>query len=454
VTVCARPDERGWQVLVADTGVGIPAAERRAVFDVFSKQHPHIKLVRASGLRIQGPAAESGILLAYAGGTAPDVVYVNFRQLQNYVGQGFLRPLDDLIAQNPEVLERVQPRVKEVLNVNGHLYSIPWAQYVQALYYRKDLFRAAGLDPNKPPATWEAFYQAARALTDQEKGQWGFAFSQGGESYYWINFLWQAGGEVALKNPGGVYLAAFNTAAGKEALEFYRRLINGEWTDKNGRRWKGVATRTTTLKQDISAGKIGMWFAYQSDDIANMNQYDLNPSLLGITAMPRGPSGQTANEINAGMWGINAAVKDPKQVAACWEFIRFMASEEASRARVRAYVENGLGSLVNPIELKKFGYTEYLSPAQEPWMRANQELFAHGKPEPSGPNMQFIYTLVNEPLDRALLYPDRPAEELLNESVAKINTKLLNYTPPAEMHASRQEEIEAVEAPPDPSTIG
>src|SRR5919199_3764977 len=72
---------------------------RRAVFDAFSKTHPGIKLVRWGGLRIQGPASESGILLAYAGGTAPDVVYVNFRQLRNYVGQGFLRPLDDLVAR-------------------------------------------------------------------------------------------------------------------------------------------------------------------------------------------------------------------------------------------------------------------------------------------------------------------------------------------------------------------
>ena len=34
----------------------------------------------------------------------------------------------------------------------------------------------------------------------------------------------------------------------------------------------------------------------------------------------------------------------------------------ASRVRTRAYVENGLGTLVNPVELKKFGYEEYLSP--------------------------------------------------------------------------------------------
>lgn len=410
---------------------------RRAVFDAFSKSHPRIKLVRWGGLRIQGPASESGILLAYAGGTAPDVVYVNFRQLRNYVGQGFLRPLDDLLRRNPDALDRVQPRVKDVLNVDGHVYSLPWAQYVQALYYRKDLFRAAGLDPNHPPANWEEFYTAARALTDQNRGQWGFAFEQGSESYYWINFLWQAGGEVAAPDKNGAYLAAFNTPEGARALQFYRRLLLAPWTDRSGKTWKGVATRTTTRRADISAGKVGMWFAYQSDDIANMNQFDLNPSLLGIAAMPKGPTGKSANEMNAGMWGINSSVKDARKIAACWEFLRFMASEEASRVRTRAYVENGLGTLVNPVELKKFGYEEYLSPAQRPWMRANEALFRNGKPEPSGPNMQFIYQLVNEPLDRALLYPDRRAEDLLDEAVAKINTKLLNYTPPREMARKR-----------------
>src|ERR1700709_1480897 len=85
----------------ANPAWGIPspnptsAAERarRVVFDVFSHRHPQIRLQRYTSLRIQGVAAESGILMAYAGGTAPDIVYVNLRQLRNYAGQGFLYPL-------------------------------------------------------------------------------------------------------------------------------------------------------------------------------------------------------------------------------------------------------------------------------------------------------------------------------------------------------------------------
>lgn len=423
---------------IPDRNATSPAERaRRTVFDAFSHKYPNIKLARYSSLALQGPAAESGILMAFAGGAAPDIVYVNFRQLRNYVGQGFLRPLNDLMAQNPDAMERVQPAIKKELDVDGQFYSVPYAQYVQALYYRKDLFRAAGLNPNQPPANWDEFYADCQALTDQEKGQWGFEFETGEEAYYWINFLWSAGGDIAREKPNGDYTAVFNSPEGKEALDYYRKLMLAPWTDKNGKQWKGVSTRTSTRRQDIVSGKVGMWFAYQSDDIANMNQFELNPSLIGIAPMPKGPSGKTANEMNAAMWGINSAVKDPAKLAACWTFLRFMASEEAAQIRTRAYVENGLGQLVNPSELHKWGYDEYITAAQKPWMKTNRDLFKTGKPEPNGPNMAFIYKLVNEPLDRALLYPDLSSQQILDEAVYKTNTKLLNYTPPAVMARKR-----------------
>jgi len=430
-----------------DKNAATPADRaKRSVYDAFEKAHPDIRLGRYTSLSIQGPAAESGLLLAFAGGTAPDIVYVNFRQLRNYAAQGFLRPLDDLYAQTPNALDRIAPRIKQELFMpdasgNKHLYSIPYSQVVQALYYRKDLFRAAGLDPNRPPRDWNEFYRYAQALTDQDKSQWGFVFAEGAESYFWVNFLWSAGGEVAGTNPDGTgpYLARFNTAAGATALEFYRKLILAPWTDKKGKEWHGVAARVpnSARKQDISAGKIGMWFAYQSDDVTNMNQFDLNPSLLGIAPMPRGPSGLSGNEINASMWAINSRVTDPNKLRACWEFVRWMASEEASRVGVKAYVENGLGELVNPIELHKYGFDEYITPEQRPWAKASKELFANGIPEPNGPNMAFIYKLLNEPLDAAIYHPERDARQILDESAAKINAKLLNYTPPEVMARRR-----------------
>lgn len=411
---------------------------KRAVFEAFTRKFPHIRLQRFTALNIQGPAAESGILMAFAGGAAPDIVYVNMRLMRQYIGQGFLQPLDDLIAQRPETLARVHPNLRKELDVEGHIWSVPSAQFVQALYYRKDLFREAGLNPNRPPQTWDEFYAYCQKLYDPSKGRWGFVFPPSDMSWYWINFLYSAGGDVTKRLPDGRYAAAFDTDAGEAALGFYRKLLTGAWTDpRTGKRVQGVCIKSSTQRQDISAGKVAMWFAYQSDDITNMNSYDLNPSLLGIAAMPRGPTGLQSNELNASMWGINATVRDPQKRAACYEFLRFMGSDEASRIRVQAFVDNGLGQLVNPVELQRWGYDEYITASQRPWLEAQKTLFDNGKPEPAGPNMAFIYNLLDEPLDQSTLYPDRPLQKILADAAFKVNSKLLNYTTPAERARNR-----------------
>ena len=62
-------------------------------------------------------------------------------------------PLDGYLERDPTVLARLKPEIRKVLldAGHGHIYSLPYAQFVQALYYRKDMFQAAGLDPDKPP---------------------------------------------------------------------------------------------------------------------------------------------------------------------------------------------------------------------------------------------------------------------------------------------------------------
>ena len=51
---------------------------------------------------------DAGPLMAIAGGVSPDVIYVNFRQSDSYIRQGFLYPLDKFMAREPreEVNER------------------------------------------------------------------------------------------------------------------------------------------------------------------------------------------------------------------------------------------------------------------------------------------------------------------------------------------------------------
>ena len=398
---------------------------RRAVFEEFHRQHPGIRVVNAGGLDIAGPRAESMFLMSMAGDTAPDVFYVNFRQYYNYIDQGFCRPLDDLIARDPAVMSRVHDVVMRVLrSFDGKIYALPWAQFAQGLYYRKDHFAEAGLDPSRPPANWEEFYTFAKKLTESHPNRVGFAFSSG-PAYHWSNFAWQAGAEIVTPGRDGLWKAAINTPEGAVALEFYRKLVSERWRGKDGKLYGPVAITTLDWQREIREGRVSMWFAYTADVVLNLS--DLNPSLLGVAALPSGPAGR-ANEVNAGMWAINASVRDPAKLEACWKFIKFFAGDEAARVTTRQYVELGLGALVNPSWLKKFGYTDLAAQVDPAFVRANEAVFATGHPEPYGRNCQQVYVVLDSALERAALYPKEPARRILDQTAAEMNQKLLGYT--------------------------
>jgi len=411
------------------------ARAKRAMFEAFQKEHPEIEIVSSSGLTIQGPASESNFLLAMAGDSAPDVFYVNFRKMHTYIGQNFLQPLDEYIKSDPKVVAHVHPAVRDVITVNGHVYCIPWFQTAMALMYRKDLFREAGLDPDRPPKNWDEFYDYCKKLTDPEKGQYGFFFSTNQGAYWLTNFIWQAGGEVIRKDKNGQYRAVFNSPGGETALRFFAKLTKGPWT-RNGKTYYGVAEYSSSSYTDeVKHDKLAMWFEDTNDSVAT--QSEVNPNLLGIAPLPAGPTGIKASEINAGMWGMNSQITDPEVRKAAWEYIKYMCGPKADEVRTRSYVENGLWKYVSPDKLEKYGYHEYISEVPKAWVTAGKDALAHGKPEPNGPNLEMIYNEMDPPMQAIYQNPNADARALLDACANRINTKLLGTVSPREMHRKR-----------------
>jgi multiple sugar transport system permease protein len=421
--------------MMAGPGYGIPPKEatsvtaqiRRAVFEEFHRRNPDIRVVNAGGLNLVGPQADNMFLMSMAGDRAPDIFYVNFRQYYTFVEQGFCRPLDDLITENPAVMDRVNPTVKDVLtSYDGKVYAMPFFQVAIALYYRKDFFREVGLDPSKPPKDWDEFYLFCKKLT--KPGRFGYALSQT-PSYHWQNFLYQAGGEVVAPTDSGVWKSQINSLGGEMAVDYFRKLFLKQ-ADGTG----PVANISPDFTADINTGKTAMWFGYTNDVV--LNQSDLSPSVIGMAALPKGPV-RNSNEINAGMWAIASHVKDPAKLRACWRFIQFFAGDEAAKINTQKCVELGIGNLVNPVWLKKFGYDEYLSQIDPSYVAANEELFMTGHPEPYGRNCQQVYEVLNAALDRARIDPNRPAKDILIETEREMNQKLLGFIPEEEMARKR-----------------
>ncbi|MFN8140667.1 MAG: extracellular solute-binding protein [Fimbriimonadales bacterium] len=430
--------------MISHTSWGIPPTDavepasqvRRAVFERFHELNPDIRVENAAGLEVAGTQPDAPFLMSMAGDTSPDIFYVNFRQMTNYIEQGFCRPLDDLISTSPGVLDRVKPRIREVLrSYDGKVYCIPFIQYGMALYYRVDFFREVGLDPDKPPRDWKQFYEYCQKLTNSKKGRYGFLFNGGveGKSWNWINLLRQAGGEPVERTKSGFWRASFATEEGVKALEFFRKLTLEKW-QQGGQMVGPAAGISTDWRGDIDRGSAAMWFDYTNDILLSTSR--MNPALIGVAAMPEGPGGR-ANEINAGMWAISAKVKDPKKLEACWRFILFFSGDEAARIATTAYVENGMGNLVSPDLLQKFGHSDIVSSVDPLLVEANKLLFENGKPEPYGRNCQMLYVLMDQPIEKAIRDPNTDAMQILSEGAKDVDRKLLGFVPEEEMNRRR-----------------
>jgi len=388
-----------------------------AVIKAFREKYPQIELKAYSGIRIEGMDLDSGPLMAIAGGVAPDILYVNFRQSDTYIQNTFLYPLDEFVNQvDPKLMDlRVEKPVWQVIkrarkgDTKEHIWILPYETLVRVLMYRKDVFRKAGLDPNRAPRDWDEFLRYARLLTDPEKGNWGTVLASGPQAAYdWLPFLWGAGGDAVTYDPvKQEWSASFASPAGTKAINFYLKLAATKWKDGEGKAQTGFAIREGDWGYMWQDGKIAMRMDYLSQQ--NMGgSYD--PNLYGFAPAPRGPAGRGGSEINCRMMGIFSGAgisnnsglgdRDPKLVRqAAWEYINFYDSEEARQIRMKIMIANGYGKMQNPVFLKRYGYEEYLKYAPAGWLETFETAMREGRPEPYGNNCQKVYEFMTYPLE-------------------------------------------------------
>lgn len=111
---------------------------------------------------------------ALAAGTVPDVGQQGPDVTLQFAAAGNLLPLDDLQARLQDQFLPLQDVA--FVKWQGHAYAIPWYLETRVLYYHKDLLDAAGV---KPPTSWQAWLDAAQALTRGDE-QFGFIFPPDG----------------------------------------------------------------------------------------------------------------------------------------------------------------------------------------------------------------------------------------------------------------------------------
>ena len=165
------------------------------------------------------------LLASMAAGAPPDVVNVGTGEAWQLASRGALVPTDGVVGE----VERARyfPQLWSSVRVRGRDHVIPWYVSIRLLMYNKRIFREAGLEPARPPRTWDDIEAMARAI--RKTGQYGFLPE--------IRMLddWQMDGLPLLTPPavggdptGETRRAAFATPAYAERLEWYARLYRDD----------------------------------------------------------------------------------------------------------------------------------------------------------------------------------------------------------------------------------
>ena len=176
----------------------------KAIAD-FEAENPGIKIIET---RSSWTDAPSQIMTSIVSGNSPDLIMCNTAMLAEYRGLGALADLSGYVSE--EFLDNLLPSAREmVTSEDGKIDGLPQEGCNWALFYRKDLFEEAGLDPEKPPKTFEEFLEYAKALTKDTDGdgvidQYGYAWPVQAEnaSDYWVNFMQMCGAEISSYEDG------------------------------------------------------------------------------------------------------------------------------------------------------------------------------------------------------------------------------------------------------------
>lgn len=249
------------------------------------------------------------LTVALVGGTPPDCVLVDNPDFAAYIAMGAFEALDDRIADWEYGKDDFYPGPWASATWEGKQYGIPFETNTLVLFYNVDMFEKAGLDPDKPPTTWEELNQYAEKLT--KDGVYGLsvcAVASEEGTFQWLPFLQQSGGNVFnLDSPEAV-----------EALQLWVDWVKNGYVSKeilNMDQWSGV--RPQFQNENAAMMVNGPWCIVPiRNEVPNLN--------WRLAVLPGRVKQASA------MGGVNIGiVKGAKNADAAWQYIKWLYRPEA-----------------------------------------------------------------------------------------------------------------------------
>jgi sn-glycerol 3-phosphate transport system substrate-binding protein len=252
---------------------------------------------------------------AIPAGTQPDLMMLEVTRYGLFADAGVLEELGPYFdKEGPAFIDQFEPFALEGPKYLGKSYVLPFNVSTPVMFYNKDAFKAAGLDPNVAPKTWEELLKDAHILTKSEGGkvtQWGI--SGLGQFVRW-GFVAQADGEWVDPKDNSVLM---DSAATIKAYTYMADLVRKE---------KVAAVETAVDEkmnsQYFTSGQSAINLG-STGDFGNLRKavkFD-----LGVAPLPCDV--KCAAPIGGATIGMSSAIDDAHKAGA-WAFLKFISKPE------------------------------------------------------------------------------------------------------------------------------
>ncbi|WP_456277054.1 ABC transporter substrate-binding protein [Bacillus sp. AK128] len=341
--------------------------------------------------------------------TPPDLAVLLSTELFTLKDMDAIISLDDYIAQDggEEYVDSFYPGFMENAQTEGSTWGIPFQRSTIVLYYNKDAFKEAGLDPNSPPKNWEELVEYSKKLTKVENGQttqYGVEIPTSGFPYWLFQaFALQNGKNLMSSDGKEVY---FDTKENVEALQLWLDLAKKHKVMPEG------VIDWATVPSNFLEGKTAMMY----HTTGNLTNVKTNASFdFGVAYLPAGGKDH-GTPTGGGNFYLFKDTEKEKQEAA-WKFIKWATQPEQA---AQWSIDTGYIA-VSPAAYETAAMKEYVESfpqaavARDQLKYAQAELSTHNNGQVSkvfNDQLQAVVTGTATPAE-ALKKAQEQAEELL-----------------------------------------
>jgi sn-glycerol 3-phosphate transport system substrate-binding protein len=292
-----------------DLGGGLAKVVDGLIAD-FSKAHPDIQVTPTYTGNYDTTLQK--IQASKLAGTLPDVAVTEISSVPVLASSGAAQPLDGLIAEagDSKFLTKFWPSMLLNCSYNAKPYGIPFQRSTPVVYYNKDAFKAAGLDPEKPPVTWDTTVAAAQKLTKRDGNrvtQWGLELPLEAFNWFYYALVYSNSGECL--SPDGTKVL-WDQPSALGALQFWHDLVNKYKVTPAYTPWNDGP-------QEFAAGRVAMVWHSTGSQAFMRQTVKFN---WGLGRIPK----HTQFGPPSGGGNMMLYATDPAQRKAAWTFITWL----------------------------------------------------------------------------------------------------------------------------------